>query len=375
MTLRFKSVPLSNNNPIENVPENPETESQFISTLRKNVNDYFKQNGISTKGNFTLASQTFSMFAIYLVPFVLMLTIPMAWWVGLILTVVMGIGIAGVGMCVMHDALHGSFSSKEWLNKLFGGSMYLLGGNVANWKMQHNVLHHTYTNIDGEDGDIAPRWPLRLSDNHPVRKIHRYQYIHAFFFYGLMTITRLVNDFTQLAEFKKNGITTKFKLNVTKEYLIMVAGKLLYLGIFIALPIIFTHFTWWQVLIGFVTMHWVAGFILSTIFQLAHVVEGAEQPMPDGEGIIHHDWAVHELRTTSDFARNNRFINWYVGGLNFQIEHHLFPYISHVHYHKIAPIVERTAREFGLEYNLKPSFGKALGSHVRRLKELSRSRA
>lgn len=118
-------------------------------------------------------------------------------------------------------------------------------------------------------------------------------------------------------------------------------------------------------------MHWIAGSILSTVFQLAHVVEGAEQPLPDESGIINHDWAVHEVRTTSDFARNNPIINWCVGGLNFQIEHHLFPYISHVHYRKIAPIVERIAHEFGINYNLKPSFFNALLSHIRRLKELS----
>lgn len=373
MELRFKSAPLSQNSQNENIEDTPQPESQFISVLRKNVNAYFKEKGISQKGNSALATQTVAMFALYLVPFILLLLIPMAWWIGLLLTMVMGIGVAGIGMSVMHDALHGSFSKKEWLNKLFGSSMYLLGGNVSNWKLQHNVLHHTYTNIGGEDGDIDPRWPLRLSENSPVKKIHRYQYIHAFFFYGLMTITRILNDFTQLAHFKKTGVTGKFKINVTKEYWIMAGVKTLYLFAFIGLPIIVTHFAWWQVIVGFITMHWVAGCILSTVFQLAHVVEGAEQPVPDNNGIIHHDWAVHELLTTSDFARNNRILNWYVGGLNFQIEHHLFPYISHVHYRKIAPIVERTALEFGLTYNLKPSLIKAVASHVRRLKELSRN--
>ena len=119
-------------------------------------------------------------------------------------------------------------------------------------------------------------------------------------------------------------------------------------------------------------MHWVGGLIMSTIFQMAHVVEGAVQPLPNAEGIIETDWAVHELRATSDFARNNLFLNWYAGGLNFQIEHHLFPNICHVHYRNIAPIVENTARQFGLIYNLKPTFAAALISHVKRLKELGK---
>ncbi len=347
-----------------------ETEHQFSVVLRKNVTAYFKENGISTKGNLTLALQAAVMISIYIVPFVLILVIPMSAWVALMLSAIMGIGVAGVGMCVMHDAIHGSFSEKEWLNKLFGGTMYLLGGNVFNWKMQHNVFHHAYTNIEGLDEDIASRGPIRLCENAPLKRIHRYQYIHAFFFYGLLTLSKLVRDFTQLAEYNKSGVTRKHHVNPSKEYLKMVIVKLAYLFVIIGVPIMTTSFSWWQVLTGFFIMHWVAGCILSTVFQMAHVVEGTEQPMPDDKGVIHHDWAVHELRTTSDFARNNRLLNWYVGGLNFQIEHHLFPNISHVHYYEISKIVERTAHAFGLEYNLKPSFANALVSHVRRLKAL-----
>ena len=349
---------------------NTESEHQFALALRKNVNAYFKENGISIKGNLTLVSQTVVLLSLYIVPFILILIMPMKGWVALLLTVVMGIGVAGVGMCVMHDAVHGSYSNKDWINKLFGGTLYLLGGNVFNWKMQHNIFHHAYTNLEGLDEDIDSRGPIRLSQNAPWRKIHHYQYIHAFFFYGLLTISKMVKDFTQLAAYNRSGITQKYNVNPTREYMRMVIVKIIYLFAFIGIPILMTDFSWWQVLLGFFIMHWVAGCILSTVFQMAHVVEGTEQPVPDADGVIHHDWAVHELHTTSDFARNNLFLNWYVGGLNFQIEHHLFPNISHVHYHKISPIVEKTAHEFGLEYNLKPSFANALGSHIRRLREL-----
>jgi linoleoyl-CoA desaturase len=370
MELRFKSAPITPSPQDELVTEKSTSENQFASALRKNVNAYFKEKGISQKGNFNLASQTVAMLSLYLVPFILLLIFPMSWWMGLVLSVAMGIGVAGTGMYVMHDALHGSYSKKEWINKLLGGTMYLLGGNVFNWKMQHNVLHHTYTNIEGNDEDIESRGPLRLSQNAPLKRFHRYQFIHAFFFYGLMSITRLANDFIKLAEYNKKGLTRKYNANPTGQYFKMVVVKILYLFVFLGLPILITSFAWWQVLLGFVIMHWVAGSILSTVFQLAHVVEGADQPTPDASGVINHDWAVHEVRTTSDFARNNPIINWCVGGLNFQIEHHLFPYISHVHYRKIAPIVERTAREFGINYNLKSSFFNALVSHIRRLKEL-----
>ena len=185
-----------------------------------------------------------------------------------------------------------------------------------------------------------------------------------------MTLLKLTNDFRQLVLYNKEGITKKYQINPTLEYVKMIIVKLVYLFIFIGVPIWVTRFAWWQVLLGFIIMHWTAGCILSTIFQMAHVVEGTQQFKADEDGIIHTEWAVHELRTTSDFARNNLLLNWYIGGLNFQIEHHLFPNICHVHYREIAPIVEKTAQEFGLPYNLKPSFLKALGSHIRRLKEL-----
>jgi linoleoyl-CoA desaturase len=152
----------------------------------------------------------------------------------------------------------------------------------------------------------------------------------------------------------------------------LVITKIIYFSILVGLPLLVTDFKWWQVLIGFSILHVTAGMIMSTVFQMAHVVEGTEQPMPDTNGVIKNEWIVHQLHTTSDFARQNLFLNWYVGGLNFQIEHHLFPNTSHVHYREIAPIVERTANEFGIHYNLKPSFVAALKSHGKRLKQLGR---
>lgn len=348
-------------------------QKQFAITLRKNVNDYFRDNGISIKANFSMVTQTVAMLSIYIIPFVLLLTVPMNIWIYFLMWILIGIGMAGIGMCVMHDAIHGSYSSKDWVNKLMGSTLYLLGSNVFNWKIQHNILHHAYTNIEGFDQDIESRGPIRLSQNAPLRKIHKYQYIHAFFFYGLMTLSKLVKDFTQLLEFNKEGITKNYNINPVLEYLKMVFVKVLYLFVFIALPILITGYSWWQIALGFFFMHWTSGCILSTVFQMAHVVEGAQQPLPNSEGVIECEWAVHQLRTTSDFARDNHFLNWYVGGLNFQIEHHLFPNICHVHYRKIAPIVEKTAKEFGYYYNQKSSFGAAFSSHVKRLKILGSS--
>ena len=262
-------------------------QKKFAAAVRNNVNNYFKENGISTKGNFMLLTQTVSMLFLYIAPFITILVYPMSIWLALLLVIVMGIATAGVGMCVMHDAVHGSYSSKDWVNKFMGGTMYLLGSDVFTWKVQHNIMHHAYTNIDGYDEDISTKGPIRLSQFLPLKKVHRYQYIDAFFFYGMMTILKLTNDFKQLALYNKEGITRNYHINPRLEYIKMILVKGVYLFTLIGLPILFTSFSWWQVLLGFIILHWTAGCILSTIFQMAHVVEGAQQFRPDDQGIIH----------------------------------------------------------------------------------------
>ncbi|MDI1232676.1 MAG: acyl-CoA desaturase [bacterium] len=345
-------------------------EKLFVQTLRKNVNDYFKTNHISTKANAAMVIKTFVMLSLYLVPYILLLTVSMPLYVAAILTVIMGIGVAGVGMGVMHDACHGAYSKRQWVNKVLSGTLYLLGSNILNWKIQHNVLHHTYTNISGLDEDIDSKGPIRLSENKPLKWFHKFQFIYAFFFYGLMTLTMLINDFSRLFNYNKNGLVKGQNKDISSEYTKMVFRKIIYLTIILGLPLWLTTYSLLQVLIGFFIMHWVASIILSFVFQMAHVVEGAEQPIPGHS--IQSDWLVHQLHTTSDFARNNKLIGWYVGGLNFQIEHHLFANICHIHYPEIAPIVEKTAKDFGMPYNLKSSFGAALYSHIIRLKELGK---
>jgi linoleoyl-CoA desaturase len=347
-------------------------EQDFAVAVRKNVNDYFKEKGISTKGNILMILQTIVMLSVYIVPFVLLITLSISAWVAAILVVLIGVGMAGVGMSVMHDGVHGSYSKRAWVNKIFGGTMYLLGSSVITWKIQHNYLHHAYTNIEGSDQDITSKGPIRLSEHTPLRKIHRYQYLHAFFFYGFMTFSKLIRDFSQLNSYRKSDATRKHLVHPKWEMAKMIIVKTVYLCVFVGLPFLLTPFSWWQILLGFFIMHWVAGFIMSTVFQMAHIVEIVEQPQTTPQGTIEHEWAVHEVKTTANFARKNLFLYWYIGGLNFQIEHHLFPNICHIHYRKIAPIVEKTIQEFGLTYNLKPTFLKALQSHVRRLKVLGR---
>jgi linoleoyl-CoA desaturase len=350
--------------------------ADFYTTLNQRVNDYFKSNNISRYANAEMKIKTVVMFSMYLIPYVLMIAgVITNVWLMFGLCIVMGLGMAGIGLSVMHDANHGGYSNKSWINNALGLSLNIVGGNAFNWKVQHNVLHHTYTNIHEVDEDISPRGILRMEPYGQWKSFHRFQHYYAWFFYGLLTLVWVIfKDFVRLIRYQKDGMVKKQKANIVTEWAVLIATKLFYIGYIIVLPTLLLDVTLGQVLLGFVAMHYVAGFILAIIFQPAHVIDGTEYPLPDENGKMDTSWAIHQLLTTTNFANNNRILNWYVGGLNFQVEHHLFPNICHVHYRKISSIVKNTAHEFGIPYKSEPTFIGALVSHAKLLKQLGASR-
>jgi linoleoyl-CoA desaturase len=281
--------------------------------------------------------------------------------------------MAGMGMSVMHDAAHHAFSKHHMLNDRIADSIYLLGGFPFNWKYQHNTLHHTYTNVTGKDEDIDPGSILRLSPHEPLLKAHKFQHIYAWFLYALMTVSWVTDkDFTQLKRYKDSGVKATGRFSYTGLFFILILAKLIYYGIFIAVPVLFFPVAWYWSIVMFFAMHLVGGFILTVVFQTAHVVPTSEYPLPDKDGMMEHNWAVHQLMTTSDFAPKNKVLSWYVGGLNYQVEHHLFPNICHVHYGKISKFVKETAEKYGHPYHAESNFIKAVIQHGRMLKRLSR---
>ncbi|MEQ8304614.1 MAG: acyl-CoA desaturase [Cyclobacteriaceae bacterium] len=346
----------------------------FFTTLNQRVNEYFKSRNISRNANSAMIFKTIVMFSLYFIPFTIILSgsfssLPLFYF----LNAVMGIGLAGIGMSVMHDANHGAYSKKPWVNTLLGYSLNLVGGNAFNWKIQHNVLHHTFTNIEGVDEDITPRGVLRFSPHTQWKPFHKFQFIYAWFFYGLLSFVWIIfKDYGRLMRYIDDGMIAKQKTSLLKEWSILLVTKLSYYAVMIALPILILPFAWWQTALGFFTMHYVAGFILAVIFQPAHVVDGTEFPLPDDGGNIYNTWAIHQLHTTTNFAQSNRLLSWYVGGLNFQVEHHLFSNVCHVHYKKLAGIVKETAEEFGLPYKTKKRFRDAMLGHLIILKELGK---
>ncbi len=350
------------------------TSKEFVATLNHRVNGYFKSNNLSRHANNEMLIKTGIMFALYCIPYILIVTSTVTSSMGLIaMVVIMAIGLAGIGLSVMHDANHGAYSTKPWVNTLIGYSINFVGASKFNWKIQHNILHHTYTNVHEEDEDISPRGALRLSPHSKWIHLHKYQHVYAWFLYGLMTIVWMTTkDFVRLSRYANDGLVKKYNANLTREWVILIATKVFYAGYIIIIPIMFTALVWWQVLLGFFIMHYLAGFVLAIIFQPAHVIEGNLFPVPDDNNTLENHWAVHQLLTTTNFANKSRWFTWYVGGLNFQIEHHLFPHICHVHYSKISRIVKETAGEFGFPYKSADTFLGALAGHARLLRELGR---
>lgn len=349
---------------------------EFYTTLTKRVNHYFAENGIDKHANSTMKFKTAFMLALYIVPFLFVyfagITNP---WIMLGLCVLIGLGMAGIGLSVMHDACHGAYSQNQTVNKILGYTVNFVGANAFTWIIQHNVLHHTYTNVNELDEDISHGGILRMNPHDKWKPVHKYQHIYAWPLYGLMTIVWVFfKDFDRLISYSKRGLVDRVKASKKKEWAILIFSKLFYFTYIIVLPIVFLPFSWWQVLIGLGVILYVSGFILAMIFQPAHVTPDSSFPLPNEANTLENNWAIHQLMTTKNFANKSRLFSWYIGGLNFQIEHHLFPTICHVHYKKIAPIVESTAKQFGLPYYHDKTFLKAVYSHALSLKEFSKNK-
>jgi linoleoyl-CoA desaturase len=340
---------------------------EFAKTVNQRVNAYFEERGLSKHANASMVTKTVVLLTMYFGSYGLVISGMLPLWAMWVLCFVMGVGMAGIGFSVSHDALHGAYSSNKTVNRVLGLSFDLLGANGYMWKITHNVIHHTYTNIHGHDEDLEVAPFIRLSPHTEHHWIHRVQHFLAFAAYSLATFFWVfAKDYKYF--FQRNLGPYEDKKHPLSEWAILVVTKVVYYGYTIAVPLLVLDLLWWQFLIGFFTVHLTAGLILGVIFQLAHVVEETEHPEPSADAEIEEHWLIHQMRTTSNFARDNKFLNWYIGGLNFQIEHHLFPRVCSVHYPKIAPIVEETASEFDVPYHNQETFTEAVRSHYRTLK-------
>jgi linoleoyl-CoA desaturase len=275
-----------------------------------------------------------------------------------------------IGFCVQHDANHGAFFGSRRSNHLLGWtSDALLGISSYAWRVKHNVAHHTYTNVDGYDDDIDQTPFARLLPSQEPRPWYRLQHLYIWPLYSLMVI-RWQTGADAAALFR--GSIAKSALHVPRGWDLvgLVAGKVVFLAWAVVAPLLV--YPWWVVLIGYCAFALSTGLVTATIFQLAHCVEEADFTTAEEVAAAGRTWAVHEVETTVDFCPRNRVLTWLLGGLNYQIEHHLFPRVAHTHYPHIAAIVARNARRHGVRYTVHPTLRAALRSHQNHLRALGR---
>ena len=182
---------------------------KFFRTLNSRVNNYFKENNISKTGNWKLHLKTIILFTLFTAPYIIIVSTPQIHFgLFILLSLIIGVGMAGIGMNVMHDGNHGSYSNKPWINNIMGGSIYILAGNVYNWQVQHNVLHHTYTNIPGHDEDLDAGRVIRFTKEAKWERFHAFQHYYSLFLYGLLTFNWcFTTDFKQMNGYLKRDLS------------------------------------------------------------------------------------------------------------------------------------------------------------------------
>jgi linoleoyl-CoA desaturase len=344
--------------------------SAFAAEVRQRVDALFAERDLSRHADWRMVLKTVTLLTLTFGAYGAILSNRFSPATMLALAIVMGVGMAGIGFSISHDALHGAYSARPPVNRLLGFTFDLLGANGYLWRITHNVIHHTYTNIQGVDEDLEVSPLIRLSPGSPWRPVHRTQPVHAWLLYSLSTLFWVfVKDYKYFLQ--RDLGPYRNKQHPRKEIALLIGGKAFYYGWSLVLPWLVVQVSWWQFLIGYLAMHLTAGLILGVVFQLAHVVEGAEHLAPDATGHMEVAWMVHQLRTTSDFATRNALVTWYVGGLNHQVEHHLFPRVCSIHYPAIRPILRDVAARHGVPYHEQPTLAAAIRSHFRMLCRLS----
>ncbi|MDX1909813.1 MAG: acyl-CoA desaturase [Bacteroidia bacterium] len=340
----------------------------FLQTLRERVDAYFASQNIKPSGDYRLYLKTAVLILAAVALYIVLVFFTPAPPIAILLCVLMGFSFSSIGFNVMHDGAHGSYSSIPWVNEIMARSLEVMGGSTFMWRFKHNVVHHTYTNIDGMDDDIDVKPFMRISPTQPVRGYHRFQHIYWVFFYAIMLVFWVFYADFQKYFARKIG-EMDIKKMTPRDHVEFWLGKVLHFSLFVGIPI-------WQVglvpvIIGYFTVLLVAGFGTSIVFQLAHVVEETQFPVPTGDPArIENEWAIHQVVTTANFATRNKLISWLMGGLNFQIEHHLFPKISHVHYPQISKIVKEICAMYNIPYTEYPTMLSSIRSHVRHLKQM-----
>ena len=342
--------------------------SSFQVELRRQVDEYFKRTGRPQRDCPQMYVKTAVLVGAFVTSYVLLVFVAQTWWQAFPLAILLGLATAGIGFNVQHDGGHHAYSNRAWVNKAMAMAMDVIGGSSYVWHQKHAIMHHTYVNITGHDSDIDLGILGRLTPHQKRFAFHRWQHYYLWPLYGLSAIKwQLYDDFRDVILGRMGE--HRFARPKGWDLVIFAGGKAIFLALAFGIPLFFHS-------VGVVALFYgaaalVVGVIMSVVFQLAHCVENAEFPLPDEEtGRIENAWAIHQVETTVDFARRSKVVAWFLGGLNYQIEHHLFPKICHVNFPALSKVVEKTCRDFGVKYTEHKSVWAGVASHFRWLRRM-----
>jgi linoleoyl-CoA desaturase len=342
----------------------------FIRETRSEVEAYLASRPTRVRGALQLYAKAPVALGLTVGPWAVLLFVRPGLAGGLLCLLALAVGATLTGFCIQHDANHGAyFRSRRWNHVLGWSADALLGFSSYAWRVKHNVAHHTYTNIDGFDADFSQTPFMRFAPAQPARPWYRYQHLYIWPLYLLMGLRwQTVGDIAAFARGRIGESALRFPRGWNLAG--VLGGKALFVLWALVLPAFV--YPWWAVLIGYVGFSMVTSLIMATTFQLAHCVEEASSASSQDLRTEKPEWAVHEVETTVDFCPRNPVLTWMLGGLNFQIEHHLFPRVPHTHYPRIAEIVRRNCERHGVRYTSQPSLRAALRSHVVHLRTMGR---
>ncbi|MGB3076535.1 MAG: acyl-CoA desaturase [Chitinophagales bacterium] len=347
------------------------TSNPFFKALKEKVDGYFIQHQIRQTGNLSVYFKGILQACLTLSLYIILVFFTPGVFVSILLCILLGLSMALVGFNIMHEGGHHSLSKYKWVNIVSVHSLNFFGGSSYFWKLKHNISHHTYTNIEGMDSDIEVGPLMRLHDNQPRYWFHRFQHFYWFVLYGATYISWVFyQDFDKYFTGRITDGMVKQSWSV-KEHFIFWISKVFYISLFLLIPVLTVG--WIKTLIGFFIIHFFCGLFMAIVFQLAHIVTETQFPNADPtSNKVEQEWALHQIATTANFATKSKLVSWLLGGLNFQVEHHLFPKISHVHYPEISRLVKETCTQFNVRYIEYPSMLKALRAHVIHLQRLGK---
>ncbi len=354
-----------------------EEKNNFSKDLAKRFKQYFEENKISYYATPAMWFKAFVALSSWVLVYAFIMsdmlsTLPeAAYYISLICAfTLLGFANIFIAFAISHDAAHGAFSKKKWVNTLMGLTFNFVGGNIYLLQKIHST-HHRFANIHGIDPQMESHGLLRNTPYEKYLPKHRFQHVYVVLIYALAYLHWVVIKDFKWMFFESHIGNEKNIVHPLKEKVILVVSKIIYFCLNLALPLLFLSAPAWVVILGFISIHVLPGMTFALIFQANHVFDGTTYPVPDDEGKISDNYATHTLRTTLDFARKNKLATFLMGGINVHAVHHMFPRYCHIHNTALTEIMLEVCDEYGYTYNEVPTFTEAVKIHFQMLKQLS----